>query len=167
MTIAAIHSLADVVVHHREGTNSTRPQSDCLPRELALRVLAVSTEAQTSPDHGVNEGVANVDRVVGVGTQAATLGLAGLGPLFLLRCAIVFGLPLLTLYPLRLSSGLDLLVEEVGFDRADVGLVDVDERGGALGLVMVDAAHVGSTAMLGLARDTTEQFLQLPNSRLG
>lgn len=143
----AVRLLADIVVHRREGTNSTRPQSDCLPRELALRVLAVSTEAQTSPDRGVNEGVANVDWVVGVGTQATALGLAGLGLFWgLLLCALASGLLVLALYPLRLGCGLNLLVEEVGLHRADVRLVDVDQRCGALGLVMVDAAHIGSTA---------------------
>jgi hypothetical protein len=41
----------------------------------------------------------------------------------------------------RLGGGLDLLVEEVGVNGLDVGRVDVDQGGRALGFILVNAAE--------------------------
>jgi hypothetical protein len=49
----------------------------------------------------------------------------------------------LALDSFSLGGGLYLLVEEVGFYCLDVGRVNVDKGGRALGVILVDAAEGG------------------------
>jgi hypothetical protein len=107
-------------------------------------MLAISTEAQARADKSSHDGIRDEDRVIRVSHQATALGLAGLGLLrrLLLRTLghCVLGLALKTL---RLGGRLDLLVEEVRVDGLDVGRVDVDQGGRALGFILVDTAEGG------------------------
>lgn len=113
-------------------------------------MLAISTKAQTRTNEGRQHGVGDEDRVVRVGVQAAALGLAGFDLLRrLLACPLgLFLLGGFALESLSLGGGLDLLVEEVRVDGLDVGCVDVDQGGGAFGLVLVNAAERGSATGL-------------------
>ena len=146
------HSLADKVVNDTERAHGTGPQSDGLPGELALRVLVVGTEAQTSTDQGVQHSISDIDGVVRVGTETIALGLASLDLLVgRLLGALLLLLGSLPLEALRLSGGLHLLVKEVGIDRSNVRGVDVDQRGRALRFILVDAAQFGSATALGIS----------------
>lgn len=144
------HLLAHKVIHHAKGTNSTRPQSNHLPRQLALDMLAISTKAQARTDKSSHHSVGNKDRVIRVGSQTTALSLAGLG---LLRRLLLHTLGLfllgLTLETLSLSGGLDFLVEEIRVNGLDVGRVDVDQGGRALGFIFVDTADGGGTTDVG------------------
>lgn len=109
-------------------------------------MLAISTKAQTRTNKSRQQGVGDENGVIRVVTQAAALGLAGLDLLRRLP-ACPLGLSFLSgfaLESLSLGGGLDLLVEEVRVDGLDVGCVDVNQGGGAFGLVLVNAAEGGS-----------------------
>lgn len=108
-------------------------------------MLAISTKAQTRTNKSRQQGVGDENGVIRVVTQAAALGLAGLDLLRRLpACPLGLSLSGFALESLSLGGGLDLLVEEVRVDGLDVGCVDVNQGGGAFGLVLVNAAEGGS-----------------------
>jgi len=126
------HLLADKVVHSTKDTNSTGRKSNQLPGEVAPRVLLVSAEAQTGTDESRDSSISKENRVGGVSAETAGLCLAGLGLLlFVLALALLLLLGF-ALYPLGLSAGLHILLEEVGFHSLNVGSINVDQGGRAL-----------------------------------
>lgn len=137
--------LADKVVHRTKDSNSTGGESDQLPGEVAPRVLLVGTEAEACADHGCDSGIGKEDRIAGISTDTTALHLVRL---CLLLLFLVLGLVLLgfALYPLRLGGGLDILLEEVGLHSLHMGTINVDQRGRALGFIVVDSTHRGSAA---------------------
>lgn len=108
-------------------------------------MLAISTKAQARTDQSSHHGVGDENGVIRVSRQATALRLAGLGLLgrLLARTLSLFLLGF-ALEAFRLGGGLDLLVEEVGVNGLDVGRVDVDQGGCALGFILVNAAEGGS-----------------------
>lgn len=141
-----MHLLADKVVHGTKDANSTSRQSNELPGQLALCVLPISTEAETGTNKSRDSSVGKKDGVAGVSTDAAGLGLTGLGLLLgILVCALLLLLFGFALYTLSLSGSLDILLKELRLHRLHVGSVDVDQRGCALGFVLVDSSNVRST----------------------
>lgn len=139
-----LYLLADEVVHGTKDSNSTGRETNQLPGEVAARVLLVGTEAEACTDQGCDSGIGNEDRVAGVSTEATALHLVGLGLLlFLVLALLLIGFPL---YPLRLGGGLNILLKEVGLHSLHMGAINVDQRSCALGFIVVDSAHRGSTA---------------------
>lgn len=141
-----MHLLADEVVHRTKDANCTSRQSNELPGQPALRVLPISTEAETGSNESGDSSVGKKDGVAGVSTDAAGLSLAGLGLLLsILACALLLLLFGFALYPLSLSGSLDILLEELRLHRLHVRSVDIDQRSCALGFVLVDSSNVRST----------------------
>lgn len=108
-------------------------------------MLAISTKAQPRTNKSEKNSIADVNGVIRVSADA-TLRLASLG-LSLLPVVITGTLALFllsfALESLSLGGSFHILLEEVGVNGCDVGGVDVDERGGAFGFILVDAANVG------------------------
>lgn len=113
-------------------------------------MLAISTKAQARTNQSSHHGVGDKDRVICVGRQTTALGLAGLG---LLRGLLLHTLGLfllgLALEAFSLGGSLDLLVEEIRVHGLDVGRVDVDQGGRALGFILVDTADGGGATDMG------------------
>lgn len=110
-------------------------------------MLLIRTRPQASSKGRDQQRISHNDRIGLVAGQVGTAAFGACGGSFLAqRLRGLLGLLTLDTFSLRVRF--DFLVEEVRVDGCHVRRVDVDERGGALGFIVVDAADAGGAAVV-------------------
>jgi hypothetical protein len=142
------HILADKVIDSTGGAYDPCPESNNLPGKLSLGVFPVGTETQTCTDKGHERSVPNKHRVAFI---AANTGWFGLWLLLLLAGFLGFFF-LLAFYPFGLSSSLHVLLQEIRVDSGHMRAVDVNERSGGFGFILVNSVDIRGAA--GLKKET-------------
>jgi hypothetical protein len=138
------HILADKVIDSTCGAYDTCPESNNLPGKLSLCVFSVGTETQTCTDKGHESSVPNENRVAFIAANTRWLGLW----LLLLLAGFLGFFFLLPFYPFGLSSRLHVLLQEIRVNSGHMRAVDVNERSGGFGFILVNSVDIGSAAVL-------------------
>ncbi|KAL4760863.1 uncharacterized protein BDW70DRAFT_136832 [Aspergillus foveolatus] len=147
--------LANKVIDSTEGSHSSCPQSNKLPRQLSLRVLLVGAQSEARTNYNQKSGVSNEHRIASVLSSALGFSFRLVLSL-LLPLAGLFRLLFLALYPLSLGSGLYFPLQEVGVNRLHMWAVDIDQGRCAVTFVSINVVDVRSATII-----ETEQCLDL------